>query len=121
MAKRKLELDVADVLERAADLIEPEGKWTQGAYARTVRGYCIGPNEDAAVCFCLRGALRRVGGVGDWDESSPATRALGFFTAKTMTGWNDHKKRTQAEVIAKLRETAAKARAALPPLPTVLV
>lgn len=101
---------VADVLDAAADLIEPEGAWTQGAYARTAKGFCIGPHEDAATCFCMRGALRRVGAVGDWDESSPATRAIGFQTARQMTQWNDRPRRTQAEVVAKLREAAALAR-----------
>ena len=100
------ELSVADVLERAADLIEPEGKWTQGKYG----------SHDS--CMCAKGAIYHVGA---WDErADEALEAVYAILPSTgiisdrLVAWNDAPERTQAEVVAKLREAAALARAKAP-------
>ncbi|UIJ43764.1 hypothetical protein LZK98_11745 [Sphingomonas cannabina] len=95
-------LSVADVLERAADLIEPEGKWTQKNGG--VRG----------VCWCASTAI------GAAHPDGIALDAQRFFANLISPGgglaivriwcWNDAPERTQAEVVAKLREAAALAR-----------
>lgn len=102
------DLTVAEVLDRAADLIEPEGKWVQGRYGAwdaSFGGYCA---------FCLYGAVHEIGGHTD------VTRAAdGLLDALTLGGigsaidWNDAPDRTQTEVVANLREAAAKAREAV--------
>lgn len=109
-------LTVADVLERAAALIEPEGAWTQGAYA-------VGDDfaaeddchdwPDEPTCFCLMGAiawvqqLDRPGDI-DFARFSPT---LGL-SVSNVASWNDEPRRKQSEVVAKLREAAALARGA---------
>lgn len=107
---------VADILTAAADLIEPEGAWTQGAFARTAKGHVIGSGEDPAVCFCGAGAVYRMGGPRAVTEralnvldSWARQRRKGF---RIFAQFNDAPERTQAEVVAALRAAADKARTA---------
>lgn len=100
---------VAGILERAADLIEPEGRWTQGASARDADGNDLdgtkGANPDSAVCFCAAEAIWRVSKVR-FDEC-PAHQFMMKFVGGPIPTWNDAPERTQADVVAKLREAAA--------------
>jgi hypothetical protein len=102
---------IANILDKAADLIEPEGAWTQGAW--------IERRADRR-CMCAEGALATAEHV----EPSEAyeREATQFFfrwlrdsgempdPGSDIADWNDDPKRTQAEVVAKLREAASKAR-----------
>lgn len=96
----------AEVLEAAADLLEKPGAWTQGSFARTASGASESPFSPAASCFCLRGALCRVSNRRLHDLLEVETKALGFPTAAAMARWNDHPSRTQAEVVAALRQAS---------------
>lgn len=105
-------LTIARVLDKAADLIEPEGAWTQGEYARDAQGIAVRvPNK--AACFCLYGALNSAAGSA---LDGPVPREITDLLMKLLPrrlvpwAWNDERGRTQAEVVAKLREAAAKAR-----------
>lgn len=103
-------LCVADVLERAADLIEPEGKWTQQIYARTEDGRSTDVQDPEAICFCMAGALARV--AGDFNERFiSAKQVVGNILDRGMADWNDAPERTQPEVVAALRRAATLARA----------
>lgn len=109
-------LSVADVLERAADLIEPEGAWTQHHYARNEYGtpfiHCSRYPEGVATCFCANGAINVAAGNKPTEDYTPATNFFADMFADGDSGdWNDAPARTQAEVVAKLREAAALARA----------
>lgn len=105
-------MNVSEVLNQAADVLEPEGAWTQGALWRTPDGTY---EEDGAVCFCIQGALylvteRIAGGVGEGDAvREEAEDFLETLLGRTIPGWNDDPERTQAEVVAKLREAAEQA------------
>lgn len=117
-------LSVADVLERAADLIEPEGKWTQFHYARTKDGLPCSYDERKARCFCAMGAIGKV--AGDHTLDVRAAKVLGadlpvpncaaslapnvVVEIAAISAWNDAPERIQSEVVAKLREAAALAR-----------
>lgn len=99
-------LTIADVLERAADLIEPEGAWTQGRFG-----------SRAAGCYCAYGAM--IEAYRDFGEPNSglysnlytsATRCLEDAIGGRVAAFNDAPDRTQAEVVAKLREAAALAR-----------
>lgn len=48
------------VLANARDLISQAVRWTQGAYARGSDGTSVEVNSPRAVCWCLRGAVKRV-------------------------------------------------------------
>jgi hypothetical protein len=93
---------VSEILFAAADLIEPEGAWTQRRFGSREAG-----------CYCIMGALHQ----HRWDaglEFDDGVRApalyLEGFLGEIVAHWNDARGRTQAEVVAKLREAAEKAR-----------
>lgn len=102
-------MSVADVLERAADLIEPQGKWTQGTFARGKRNRpCKEGNSSTARCWCALGAIQH-------ETNSVALRNEAHWRLRKtlgmlVTSFNDAPGRTQAEVVAALREAAALAR-----------
>lgn len=95
-------MNTADILEKAADLIEPPGKWGQGCLGGKRGEHCA----DTAI-FKIARQLR-----------SERRAEVRIFFAKFVGGhnsfdtyrWNDAPERTQAEVVAKLREAAALAR-----------
>jgi hypothetical protein len=97
----------AEILTKAADLIEPEGAWTQASFARVASGEKTVPEDPAAVCWCLSGALSRVSSEAVFKDRSAAFDALYLaLDDDGVFGWNDAPGRTQAEVVAKLREAA---------------
>lgn len=100
---------VAEVLDAAADLLTPEGAWTQGDFARTAAGDSLENGwDDGAVCFCIMGAIEHV--VGPDETTRPFRAAVLEVTEQSVTAYNDTVGRTQADVVAKLREAAALAR-----------
>lgn len=111
-------LSVADVLERAADLIEPEGAWIKnGNYALNLERSSVDALDLSATCFCAMGAVHRVAGVSTFSKSGPvelvntARNALYKILGEPMASWNDRDGRTQPEVVAALRRAATLARA----------
>ena len=63
-------LTVAETLRAAADLIEPEGAWTQGSYWKGADGDCYNngyPDGALPLCWCALGALGEVGKVDPAD------------------------------------------------------
>lgn len=105
------DLTVADVLDRAADLLTPEGAWTQGAFGRDANGEPCGLSQlERAVCYCLVGATDAAAS-DDLNLSCAADDALSALLGeRSVSTWNDAPERTQAEVVAKLREAADLAR-----------
>ena len=103
---------VADVLDAAADLLTPEGAWTQGALAKAADGEWVDSGlSPAASCWCLLGAVERGGGNPVWSAARRViATALGVDEREGIPTWNDAPERTQPEVVAKLREAAALAR-----------
>ena len=115
---------VAEVLERAADLIEPDGRWTRGAFSRNADGSADLDDEALAasepVCWCGLGAIAQTLRVDSlkgrlWSRldtglTGQAYRLLNEVVGTDFPDWNDAPERTQAEVVAKLREAAALAR-----------
>lgn len=107
---------VAEVLEAAAKLIEPEGAWTQGADSRNRSGVDLNeadPDFDdlTPVCWCAAAAIQEAAG-HQMLIFSGASAVLSQVTGVEFTPeWNDAPERTQAEVVAKLREASASARA----------
>ena len=103
-------LSVAEVLERAADLVAPEGAWVQGTFGRE------------GECYCVRGALSIASGTRNIAYGHPVSEialaaSLGLrhgnenAAGSALVQWNDDPSTTQAEVVTALREAAAKAKA----------
>ncbi len=94
---------IADVLERAADMIEPEWAWTRAFYSNS-----------AKTCFCVVGAIAHVLGTEPADaetwiiQNRIGSKLLGIGRDGWLISWNASL--SQPEVVAKLREAASKAR-----------
>ena len=99
-------LTVAETLRAAADLIEPEGAWTQGCLGRDQDGEPVfAADIGKATCFCMAGAI--------WRAAGKQALVLAAFEAlhprmshHGIGSWNDASKRKQAEVVAALRAAA---------------
>jgi len=108
--------DIADTLEKAADVLETIG-WVQGS--STAYGYGPDGNIDHIVGYCASGALHRVSGleyesamsamaceiVGCHGDHCHLLWPIGFRSA-TVVEWNDEPGRTKYEVIDMMRRTA---------------
>src|SRR4051794_26374328 len=95
-------LSASELLGRAAELIEPEGAWTQ--YIEE----SLGVNGQR--CYCMVGAIHQAAQDSDFDGLNGAYISGRAVTNGSMVFFNDAPNRTQAEVVAKLREAAALAR-----------
>jgi hypothetical protein len=96
-------LEVADVLERAAELLTPEGAWAQHIwYFNTER-----------TCFCMIGAVAAVDGkapsIVECELRDLFASVIGV--ERTPSAWNDDPERTQQEVVDALKAAAALSRA----------
>jgi hypothetical protein len=101
----------SEVLAKAADLIEPEGRWTQHYLARVrPNGNAIGPHQANAQCWCAIGALDRAGAEATTLSYRTAvdylSQAIGQ-EAGAIAQFNDAPERTQAEVVKALRDASA--------------
>lgn len=103
---------VKDVLLRAAEIIEPEGAWTQSWFAKTAEGEPCGVFEPSAVCWCVSGAIQRASdgnGHATYAAMVALERHLRLPGYSPVTFWNDSLQRTQAEAVAALRAAAERA------------
>lgn len=106
-------LTVAEVLDGAADLLTPEGKWTQEQFARDNTGGTYAHGFDQrATCWCVVGAIEKVRHAVALQPGykDPAVLFLERGIGYVVTEWNDEPNRTQDEVVEKLRQAAALAR-----------
>lgn len=87
--------EVADILNRAADLIEPEGAWCQGSGTKVTGGQ---------VALCALIAISRASGSGP--SMWTACGSFAEFCGGPISEWQDAPERTQAEVVAALRAAA---------------
>lgn len=101
---------IADVLDAAANLIEPEGAWCQRQFALNAKGQSTGLSEfrGPAVCWCPLGATSKV-----CDNDGLVAKVDAFlcgFIGTDIDTWNDAPERTQSEVVETLRKAAQSAR-----------
>jgi hypothetical protein len=106
----------SEILSKAADLIEPNGCWAQGAYALDAAGKQVGSSVDRACCFCASGAIAHASGYPLGDDAAEEAEEIAWDMLRRVIGrgyieeWNDEAGRTQAEVVAALRQAASLAR-----------
>jgi hypothetical protein len=93
---------------KAHELLAPEGAWTQGTTARDAAGKPTHPLNGDAVSFCTLGAIGRCYGGYNYETSAALFKLqcrieeLGYHTP--IAPWNDAINRTQAQVVALLKE-----------------
>lgn len=106
-----------DFLQKMIDLYHKHG-WTRFAFARTSGDSPVAPSHPEAVCFCLRGAIRRVMSDDYMAEesllpelhraSAQATYAIHEVIGEnTISRWNDCEARGRdhiIEVLTKAKE-----------------
>lgn len=116
--------EVADVLERAADLIAKPGAWTQGAFSRDANGEAELDEDNLAtanpVCWCALGAIAQAANADPLKADTfalykpetvlPAYVSFRAFLGGDVALWNDAPERQQSEVEAALRQAATAAR-----------
>lgn len=103
-----------EILTKAADLLEKPGAWTQGSAILDRYGRPTGWSDPRACCFCAFGAIRRASGDPEITKCEALDFADRFAAGLGFSGiidFNDAPERTQAEVVAKLREAAELAKA----------
>jgi hypothetical protein len=86
---------------KAHELLNDATKWTQGAFARNVEGKLCNPEDAAATCFCIAGAVRRC--YQDWVEYSIKQERIHDAVEKisgglSPMGWNDYNGTTFEDV-----------------------
>lgn len=107
---------VADVLDAAANIIEPEGAWTRGTYAADRCNDSVDTLSSDAKCFCAMGAVYRAVEASSIYKTGPIVlvgdvrRYLYNFLGCSAASFNDHPDRKQSEVVAALRAAATSAR-----------
>lgn len=87
----------SEILNAAADLITPEGAWGQGNFVKRVNG---------KNCYCAVGAIEAMPSGASRNLRTACEAVYAIIKAPSITGWNDHPDRTQAEVIDALRKAA---------------
>lgn len=93
---------VVAVLTGVRALIADPAHWTKGVYARAANGRETLHDSEDAVCWCLVGAIKKVGGY-ELDREIPPEIINTLCTAgvgNDETAWNDAKRRTHPRVIA---------------------
>lgn len=103
-----MSLTTSEILERAAELIEPPGRWTTQFFARDDLRHATTPLDENACSWCGEGAIARVMGVHvgspEWCD---VLVVLDGQVGEQFSNWQDDEKRTQSEVVQALRDAAA--------------
>lgn len=95
------------ILKDARQLLADPKHWSKGAYARTQYGLLsIAVSSPKAACFCLIGAIKRVGGTEQSDEvyclASIIAPTVVLPNAVDVIDFNDATSTTHADVLALL-------------------
>ena len=91
---------------KAYEVLE-QHDWTQGSFARNIRGRCVPVDDETACSFCTSGAIDKA--YSDYHTNYQLRFKLEeYLYAKTdnfsIADWNDDPTRTKEEVISVLKE-----------------
>ena len=92
----------SEALRKARELLTPEGAWTKEGWARNKQHWFVAPESPNAVCWCARGALRKVSGGytrEELDAEIVLQDTLGLTHTGSIADWNDAEERTQDDVL----------------------
>lgn len=88
---------------KVRQLFSSEKKWTQGLYAKDIKGLACGVSQSKAYSFCLDGALTRCyGPSGKYSEiRMRVDEVIKKMTRGRFSGvvsWNDYRRRSFKQV-----------------------
>jgi hypothetical protein len=86
------------VLLAVRDLLAERERWTQHLAARDANGECVVPTSPSAKCWCLLGAIDRCAPKPDVNAAT-GDLLRSFLPGGVIVEWNDHERRTHAEVL----------------------
>lgn len=98
--------DALQALREARALIQDPERWTRGVLARDANGREVDEHADAAVCWCLEGAVARVcaqSGCGFYEAWGPVRSAAAFVPLAEFNDSHSH-----ADVLAVLDKAIAR-------------
>lgn len=101
-------MNAIDVLKATRDKLEPEGAWTQGAYARDNGGEPVDYHSKRATCFCALGAINSIcySARNTQSEYMLRNRVINAFRKATdcspIPAMNDSRHTTQLHVLMSL-------------------
>ena len=100
----------SELLIKAKAVIADPKHWTQGQYAKDVKGYSTGPSTPDAVCWCSLGALHAVAHEEHtYDARFAATRYLSDVAAECgYIGIPDFNDNSSHEAVMKAWDKAIK-------------
>lgn len=102
---------ILSVLKKARKLISKPEAWIKGVQAEDKNGNRESPLSKHAVAWCADGALQRAYGATDGGAYELAKQAVLDTTPKyrgLLCVWNDEKRRTHKQVLAKFDKAIAK-------------
>lgn len=94
-----------EILIAARTLLTPEHRWTQGYSAKTADGTRTTIYGGEATCWSARGAIAKVAPttgrpVAELEAAARLEDAVACLGSASITAFNDHPQRTQADVLA---------------------
>lgn len=98
------------ILSRAADILDQPNAWTQDSLAKDSEGAYLNTATSPNACqWCALGAMLKASNNTDINAAANKLKQVigmgdPFYS---ISSWNDDPARTQAEVVAALREAAA--------------
>lgn len=98
---------------KPSDVIAKPENWAQGYYAFNKNGAPVGAKCEAAIRFCILGAIEKVYGWSEWSGCDNIAKGhsvikkldnyLKLPLHKSIINWNDDPLRTHEEVLSALK------------------
>lgn len=93
-------MKASEILRGARELLSVRKRWTKGVYARDAFCVRVNSGNPSAVSWCLRGAINKVSGKHDRDQTAASSLLEGLLPdGLSIADWQDRPERTHAEVL----------------------
>src|SRR5712664_2445257 len=91
---------VVKFLKDVKKLLSKKGAWARGYFAYDKNGKKVGPTSKEAISFCLLGAAARIDGQAKPEGLNFLRGALPPRFDESIPEYNDHRGRTQKQILA---------------------
>lgn len=101
-------MNILDVLKAARAKLAKRGGWIQGISAADKEGDMVGYNHEAAVSFCMWGAINSVTSSGRLVIGASKALRAAMPYPESITGYNDAEGRKKRQILALFDKAIAK-------------